>query len=109
MIPFLIAVVLLQVDVDPSTYELWIAALAILTTLGSSLILAIPSHWGPWAKRGVVAAIALALSLGGTFYEGRLDNEDWGRTWLIVFLGATAIYTLIVKPVTAAFKGNTIA
>lgn len=91
---------------EPTTYELWVAALAILTTMGSAAVLYIPAHWGPWAKRAVVAAIAGALSLAGLYYEGKLDVTDWSRTWLLVFLGATALYTVLWRPASDALRGR---
>lgn len=96
---------LLQIEPEPTTLQLWTAALAILTTIISSLLLSIPEHWGPWVKRGLVAAIAAVLSGVGLWYEGRLDMGDIGRTWILVFLGATALYTLLWRPVSDAVKG----
>ncbi|MGE0541265.1 MAG: hypothetical protein AB7R89_13915 [Dehalococcoidia bacterium] len=100
------AMALVQVAPDATTLQLWTAALAIITTIVSSLLLSIPEHWGPWAKRGVVAVIAVVLSGAGLWYEGRFDTGDLGRLWLLVFLGATALYTLLWRPVSDALKGN---
>lgn len=100
------AAALVQTSGEPTTLQLWTAALAIITTIVSSLLLSIPEHWGPWVKRGAVAIIAAVLSAVGLWYEGRLDTGDIGRTWLLVFLGATALYTLLWRPLSDALKGN---
>lgn len=100
------AAALVQAAGEPTTLQLWTAVLAILTTIISAVLLSFPEHWGPWAKRVAVAIIAAILSSAGLWYEGRLDMGDLGRTWLLVFIGATALYTLLLRPATDALKGN---
>lgn len=100
----MMAMMMQAVD-EPTTLQLWTAVLAVLTTVISSVLLSFPAHWGPWAKRVTVAAIAGVLAAVGLWYEGRLDTGDWGRTWLLVFIGATALYTVLWRPASDALKG----
>ena len=91
----------------PSTYDLRFAALVALRTIASAVILALPKALNEWAKRAIVAAIAAILSVAGLYYSSQLDTTDWGRTWLLVFLGAAALYTLLYKPLAETMKGST--
>lgn len=88
-----------------STYELWLAVFSILTTIFSALFLAFAKSLNVWAKRGVVALVAVILSAVGLWYQGLLDTGDLARTWLVVFVGATGVYHLLYKSVAAAFEG----
>jgi len=89
-----------------SNWELWVAALAILTTLASSGIMQLPPYFGPWAKRAVAALVSLVLSAGGLYYSAELSTANLARTWLLVFLGATSLYVLISKPIADAMQGR---
>lgn len=100
----LVPAALLQADPEASTYALWLAFLAIATTVASSLFLHFPAGWSDWRKRATVAVISMLLSIGGAYYEHTLDAADWGRTWLIVFLAASGLYVVIVKPLNDAIK-----
>lgn len=105
--PMILAVVLAQVPDTRSTYELWVAAAAILTTIASSLLLYIPRDWPTLGKQAVVAGIAGVFSGTGLYFAGQLDPSDWGRTTLLVFLGSTGIYVVIWRPLAEAVKGGT--
>lgn len=104
-----LATALLQFDpnADMSTYALWLAFLAIASSVASSLVLYFPTNWSHWRKRGVVALFSLLLSLGSAFYEGRLDITDWSRTWIIIFLSASGFYVVISKPLGSLLKQGT--
>ena len=101
-----LAAILAQVPDPRPTYELWVAVAAIITTVLSSLLLMIPAHVPRLAKQGIVGVVAGVLSAIGLFYAGQLDTGDWGRTWLLVFLGATGVYVILWKPLADAVKGG---
>lgn len=85
-----------------TTYELWVAAAAVVTTIVSALLLYIPYGWPRLAKQAVVAVISGVLSAVGLYYTGTFDPSDLSRTWLLVFLGATGVYVVLWKPVSEA-------
>jgi len=99
------AAALVQAPPEPSTLELWIAAQAIITTAISAMLLQLPDSMHPWAKRGVVAVISGVVAAVAIGYQGRLDTSDWGRTWIVVFLAATALYVTLWRPISDKLKG----
>lgn len=102
----LMIVVLAQVPDTRSTYELWVAAAAILTTIASSLLLYIPRDWPTLGKQAVVVGVSGVFSAADLYFAGQFDTADWGRTTLLVFLGATGIYVVIWRPLSEAVKDS---
>lgn len=102
-----LALILAQVPEARSDYELWVAVAAALTTVASALLLRIPRGWPDLAKQAVVAAVSAGFSAVGLYYAGQLDTGNWGRTWMIIFLGATGIYVVLWKPLSEAVKAST--
>ena len=86
------------------TEVLWLSALSVLTVVATSAVTALPPHFSPWVKQAIAAGISGLLALAGTYYSGQLDTSDWARTWLIVFMAATTLYVVIVKPVANAVQ-----
>jgi len=84
---------------EPTTYDLWVAVSAILVILITWAINQLPPRFTDLHKRIVAAVSSAVLATAGVFYQGMLDTADWGRTWLVIFMAATAIYVVIVKPV----------
>jgi hypothetical protein len=106
VIGFTLPAILAQAGIQPgggaSTYELWVAALAILTSLGSSALFTWLNGLDRWQKQAVVAGIAGVLAIGDSYYRGVLDLGDASRTWIVVFLGATTLYHVLIKPTSQA-------
>lgn len=80
---------------DAATLTLWLAVLAVLTTLATEGVKQLPPHFTTWQKQLIAAIISGVLSGVTVAYEGRFDTLDWPRTWLIVFMGATTLYAVI--------------
>lgn len=87
---------------SPSTNDLWIAVLAILTVLATSAISNLPAHVTALHKRLIAGGFAAAFATVGVYYQGLLDTSDWGRTWLVIFMAATTLYVVIAKPIAGA-------
>jgi hypothetical protein len=51
----------------------------------------------------VVSAILAAVTLG---YAGQLDTTDFARTWLVIFIAASGIYTVLSRPIVDAVTGR---
>jgi hypothetical protein len=96
----------MQDVLEPSTHDLWIAALAILTVIATSLLNQLPPHFSDLHKRIIAAIVAGVFATVGVYYQGALDSGDWGRTWLVIFMAATSIYVILVKPVASFMRSN---
>jgi hypothetical protein len=103
----LVALLAQQGPLDTSTYDLWVAALAILTVVATSAISQLPPSFTELHKRIIAATVSGVLAVVGVYYQGLLDTADWARTWLLVFMAATALYVVIVKPATAMLQERT--
>jgi hypothetical protein len=107
VVVFLSALLSLLMQTDPvnaSNYELWLAVSAVITVIGTSLIAKMPPNFSDLAKRLIAAAFAAVMATITIYYQGLLDTSDWGRTWLIIFMAATTIYVVLVKPIQATVR-----
>ena len=97
------------IDIPPatvSTNALWLIVYGLIVSLISSLIIKLPPNFTPWQKRGIVAAVSAGLAAVSLAYAGQLDTADWARTWLVVFIVASGIYTVLSRPIADLATGR---
>lgn len=97
------------IDIPPatvSTNALWLIVYGLIVSLISSAIINLPPHFTTWQKRGIVAVVSAILAAVSLAYAGQLDTADWARTWLVVFIVASGIYTVLSRPIADAVTGN---
>lgn len=91
---------------DVSTNALWLIVYGLIVSLISSGIINLPPEFTVWQKRGVVALVSAVLAVVSLYYAQQLDLTDFARTWLIVFIVASGIYTALSRPVADALTGR---
>lgn len=97
------------IDIPPatvSTNALWLIVYGLIVSLISSAIINLPPNFTPWQKRGIVAAVSAVLAAVSLAYAGQLDTADWARTWLVVFIVASGIYTVLSRPIADLATGR---
>lgn len=98
------------VDLPPSTVsanDLWLVVYGILVALAVNALKQLPPDFTTWEKRGIAAFLSLVLSVVTLYYAGRLDLTDLAKTWLVVFIAASGVYTAFLRPATDALTGKT--
>lgn len=97
------------IDIPPatvSTNALWLIVYGLIVSLISSAIINLPPTFTPWQKRGIVAVVSAVLAAVSLGYAGQLDTADWARTWLVIFIAASGIYTVLSRPIADAVTGK---
>lgn len=91
---------------EVSTNALWLIVYGLIVSLISSAIINLPPNFTPWQKRGIVAVVSGVLAAVSLAYAGQLDTADWARTWLVVFIVASGIYTVLSRPIADLATGR---
>ena len=97
------------IDIPPatvSTNALWLIVYGLIVSLISSALINLPPTFTPWQKRGIVAVVSAVLAAVSLGYAGQLDTADWARTWLVIFIAASGIYTVLSRPIADAVTGK---
>lgn len=97
------------IDLPPSTVStnaLWLIVYGLIVTLITSGITNLPPNFTAWQKRGVAAVLSAILAAVSLAYAGQLDTSDFARTWLVIFIAASGIYTVLSRPIADAVTGN---
>ncbi|MFT4039511.1 MAG: hypothetical protein QM692_15090 [Thermomicrobiales bacterium] len=89
-----------------ATNDLWLVVYGLLTALVVNWLKQLPPNFTPWQKRGVAAFIAAVFAIVSLWYANSLDLADLSRTWLVIFLVASGLYTAVLRPATDAVSGK---
>lgn len=97
------------IDLPPSTVStnaLWLIVYGLIVSLITSGITNLPPNFTTWQKRGIAAVLSAILAAVTLGYAGQLDTTDFARTWLVIFIAASGIYTVLSRPIADAVSRN---
>jgi hypothetical protein len=97
------------IDIPPatvSTNALWLIVYGLIVSLITSGITNLPPNFTAWQKRGIAAVLSAVLAAVTLGYAGQLDTTDFARTWLVIFIAASGIYTVLSRPIADLATGR---